>query len=286
MVRRFSCCRRRGVSRVAGSRKVYGPGRRRLEHAELPGLHLGITPDLGQVAAHQREVMMPVGCADAPDAVQRILVADVAAERVAGIRRIDDQRRRRARSPPRAGSGAAADSRDEARSTGSRRCFRRGTALRAAIIRAPPGPPCRTVIEFAPWIVFGLVYKFGGGLYPATAALMVAMALLLAYDWLRERQHPADAPAAGRPRVGVRHRHAGAARRALPAVEGLGVLLDRRARVRRLGLHRQAKPARATARQAACRKELQPAARAPGAPVRCSWARSTWRSAWSTSGWR
>jgi len=30
----------------------------------------------------------------------------------------------------------------------------------------------QTAIEFAPWIVFGLVYKFGGGLYPATGALM------------------------------------------------------------------------------------------------------------------
>ena len=48
----------------------------------------------------------------------------------------------------------------------------------------------QTVIEFAPWIVFGLVYKFGGGLYPATGALMVAMALLLVYDWLRERRVP------------------------------------------------------------------------------------------------
>jgi intracellular septation protein len=48
----------------------------------------------------------------------------------------------------------------------------------------------QTVIEFAPWIVFGLVYKFGGGLYPATAALMVAMGLLLLYDWLRERRVP------------------------------------------------------------------------------------------------
>ena len=40
----------------------------------------------------------------------------------------------------------------------------------------------QTLIEFAPWVIFGLVYKFAGGLYPATAALMVAMALLLAYD--------------------------------------------------------------------------------------------------------
>jgi intracellular septation protein len=48
----------------------------------------------------------------------------------------------------------------------------------------------QTVIEFAPWVVFGLVYKFGGGLYPATAALMVAMALLLAYDWFTSRKIP------------------------------------------------------------------------------------------------
>jgi intracellular septation protein len=48
----------------------------------------------------------------------------------------------------------------------------------------------QTIIEFAPWIVFGLVYKFGGGLYPATGALMVAMALLLLYDWLRHGRIP------------------------------------------------------------------------------------------------
>jgi intracellular septation protein len=48
----------------------------------------------------------------------------------------------------------------------------------------------QAIIEFAPWVIFGLVYKFGGGLYPATASLMVAMALLLAYDWLRERKVP------------------------------------------------------------------------------------------------
>lgn len=46
----------------------------------------------------------------------------------------------------------------------------------------------QAAVEFAPWIIFGLVYKFGGGLYPATAALMVAIALPLAYGWLRERK--------------------------------------------------------------------------------------------------
>src|SRR6185503_552369 len=46
------------------------------------------------------------------------------------------------------------------------------------------------------------------------------------------KEDPADAPDPGGARVGVRHRHAGPARRALPAVEGLGVLLDRRPRIR------------------------------------------------------
>ena len=48
----------------------------------------------------------------------------------------------------------------------------------------------QTLLEYAPWIVFFVVYKFGGGIYPATAALMGAMTLLLAYYWLRTRKVP------------------------------------------------------------------------------------------------
>jgi len=48
----------------------------------------------------------------------------------------------------------------------------------------------QTFLEYAPWIVFGLVYQFGGGIYPATAALMAAMTLLLAYYWIRARKVP------------------------------------------------------------------------------------------------
>ena len=48
----------------------------------------------------------------------------------------------------------------------------------------------QTVIEFAPWVVFFVVYKFFGGVYPATAALMVCMVLLLVYDWLTTRKIP------------------------------------------------------------------------------------------------
>jgi intracellular septation protein len=62
----------------------------------------------------------------------------------------------------------------------------------AVIIRARSKSPARmqSVFEFAPWVIFGLVYKFGGGIYPATAALMGAMVLLLAYDWLSIRKVP------------------------------------------------------------------------------------------------
>src|SRR3982750_492413 len=48
----------------------------------------------------------------------------------------------------------------------------------------------QTLLEYVPWIVFGLTYKFGGGLYPATGALMVTMTLLLAYFWIRARKVP------------------------------------------------------------------------------------------------
>jgi len=48
----------------------------------------------------------------------------------------------------------------------------------------------QTVFEYLPWVVFGLVYKFAGGVYPATGALMGAMLLLLAYDWFAKRSIP------------------------------------------------------------------------------------------------
>ncbi len=48
----------------------------------------------------------------------------------------------------------------------------------------------QTIVEFAPWVVFFLVYKFVGGIYPATAVLMGCMVLLLAYDWLHPAQDP------------------------------------------------------------------------------------------------
>jgi intracellular septation protein len=47
-----------------------------------------------------------------------------------------------------------------------------------------------TLIELAPLIAFFVTYKWFGGIYPATAVLMGAMLLLLAWDWLRTRKVP------------------------------------------------------------------------------------------------
>jgi len=48
----------------------------------------------------------------------------------------------------------------------------------------------QTLLEYAPWIVFGLVVAFTKNIYWATAALMVVMTLLLAYYWMRTRKVP------------------------------------------------------------------------------------------------
>ncbi len=48
----------------------------------------------------------------------------------------------------------------------------------------------QTLIELAPLIAFFVTYKWFGGIYPATAVLMGAMLLLVAYDWLRTRKVP------------------------------------------------------------------------------------------------
>ena len=67
-----------------------GPGGVRLQQPELPGVQQGIAADFGQIPADQREVVVLVGVADAADALQRVLVAHVAAQRVARIRGIGD----------------------------------------------------------------------------------------------------------------------------------------------------------------------------------------------------
>ena len=47
----------------------------------------------------------------------------------------------------------------------------------------------QALAEFAPLVAFFVSYRLGG-LYAATAVLMVAMLALLGFDWLRQRRIP------------------------------------------------------------------------------------------------
>jgi hypothetical protein len=58
-------------------------GRRRLEHPELAVVDARVLRDLGEIAAHEREVVVLVDLPDCADTLHRRLVTDVAAERVA-----------------------------------------------------------------------------------------------------------------------------------------------------------------------------------------------------------
>ena len=73
--------------RLAGGsqEKGIGPGQAGLQQPELPGVEVREPADLGEIGADQGEMVVAVRPAQAADALQGILVADVPPERVAGI---------------------------------------------------------------------------------------------------------------------------------------------------------------------------------------------------------
>ena len=62
----------------------------RPQQTVMPVVHVGVFGHFRQVPAHQREVMVLVGLADAADALQRVLVADVAAQGITRVGRVHD----------------------------------------------------------------------------------------------------------------------------------------------------------------------------------------------------
>src|SRR5688572_19401539 len=74
----------------SGQQKRVGAGSAYLKQPELPGIDPRILPDLAQVPAHEREVVVTVGLPDSPHPLQGILVPDMEAEGVAGVRGIRD----------------------------------------------------------------------------------------------------------------------------------------------------------------------------------------------------
>ncbi|MCY1184408.1 hypothetical protein D9M73_250990 [compost metagenome] len=67
-----------------------GTGRMRLDQAKRGGIHLGEHPDLGQIPAHQGEVVFFIQPAQSANAFDRPLVADQATQGVGRIGGIDD----------------------------------------------------------------------------------------------------------------------------------------------------------------------------------------------------
>jgi len=61
-----------------------------LQQSKLRRVDTGIFGDLGQIATHQREVMVTIGVPDAANALEGVFVTDVTTERVTRIGRIRD----------------------------------------------------------------------------------------------------------------------------------------------------------------------------------------------------
>ena len=60
-----------------------GPGRQRLDQAIRPVINTGIDTDLGKIGANQREIMLFVRLPNSTNSVNRLLVTNMAAKRVA-----------------------------------------------------------------------------------------------------------------------------------------------------------------------------------------------------------
>lgn len=142
--------------------------------------------------------MVPVGTPDPADPLQRVLVADVATERIAGVGGIGDHPARAhdldcAPDEPRLGIlRMQIEVLDDGHLVASD-----GVSARSAMIRGPAGVPVlfvdlprmQALLELLPLVAFIVAYKMGD-IYIATIALMAAMAVLLAVDWVRSRRVP------------------------------------------------------------------------------------------------
>ena len=144
-------------------------GRVGAQQPVLPVVHQGVAADVRQIAAHQGKMMMAIGVANGADSLQRRLVADVAAERIAGIGGIDDH-------------PAAAQSIDRLANEASLRRYRMQLQINTHDswgydTRMKP------FLDWSPLVVFFVVFELFG-IYWATASLMITCTLvLLAHRW-------------------------------------------------------------------------------------------------------
>jgi intracellular septation protein len=135
----------------------------------LPIVDHGVFADIRKIAAHQREVMVAVRLANLADALEGSLIANMTAERVTRIRRINDHRAATQRFHRLAYKAAL-----------------RGDRMQLQIDAHRVGYDTRMnqLLEWSPLIVFFVTFEVRD-IYWATAALMVACVLQLVIHRLR-----------------------------------------------------------------------------------------------------
>jgi intracellular septation protein len=133
------------------------------QQAVLPIIDHRVLADVCKVPAYQREMMIAVGLANLADPFERRLVADVAPERVTGVRGIHDDR-------------AAAQCLDSL----SHVTQLRGDRVQLQVDAHLVGYDTRMIqlLEWSPLIVFFVTFKLRD-IYWATGALMIACVLQL-----------------------------------------------------------------------------------------------------------
>ena len=76
----FGCLKDKGVAAGGGGFQL----------AELAVVHFGVSAQFAQIGAHQRQMVLQIDLADTQNPLHRFLIAQTAAERVAGIGRVGD----------------------------------------------------------------------------------------------------------------------------------------------------------------------------------------------------
>jgi intracellular septation protein len=139
------------------------------QQSVLPIVDHGVFADVGKITAHQRKVMVAVRLANLADALERSFIADMTAERIAGIRRIDDHRTATQRFHRLANIAAL-----------------RRDRMQLQIDAHGVGYDTRMsqLLEWSPLIVFFVTFEVRD-IYWATGALMVACVLQLAIHRVR-----------------------------------------------------------------------------------------------------
>src|SRR5580700_4604282 len=143
--------------------------RMRAQQSILPVVNHGVFADVRKIPAHQREVMIAVRLANLADALERGLIADMTAERIARVSWIDNHR-------------------------AAPQCFHR-LAYVAALRRdrmqlqidahgVGYDTRMNQLLEWSPLIAFFVVFEIKD-IYWATAALMIACVLQLVIHRLR-----------------------------------------------------------------------------------------------------